>query len=114
MSNKLSLICILVLFATSQVSAHSGRTDKNGGHNCSQKSKEKGLCTGYHYHNGGGLHFDETDELITAENLHLLLHQDDSRRDKQGETYHLHHSKSANLPNEKQGTTKLMGVDLEA
>ncbi|MFF2090002.1 YHYH domain-containing protein [Paenibacillus sp. NPDC058174] len=33
--------------------AHSGRTDSNGGHNCSEKSKRKGLCTGYHYHNGG-------------------------------------------------------------
>ncbi|WP_079515004.1 YHYH domain-containing protein [Rossellomorea marisflavi] len=33
--------------------AHSGRTDANGGHNCSEKSKAKGLCTGYHYHNGG-------------------------------------------------------------
>lgn len=29
---------------------HSGRLDKCGGHNCSQKSKDKGLCTGYHYH----------------------------------------------------------------
>jgi hypothetical protein len=36
------------------VSAHPGRTDSNGGHNCSEKSKAKGLCTGYHYHNGGG------------------------------------------------------------
>ena len=29
----------------------SGRTDKNVGHNCSQKSIKKGLCSGYHYHN---------------------------------------------------------------
>ena len=29
---------------------HSGRTDKNGGHNCSEASKRKGLCSGYHYH----------------------------------------------------------------
>nr|WP_285855737.1 copper amine oxidase N-terminal domain-containing protein [Paenibacillus camelliae] len=33
--------------------AHSGRTDSNGGHNCSNKSIQKGLCTGYHYHNSG-------------------------------------------------------------
>ncbi|MGE7021218.1 copper amine oxidase N-terminal domain-containing protein [Solibacillus cecembensis] len=33
--------------------AHSGRTDSKGGHNCSDKSIAKGLCTGYHYHNGG-------------------------------------------------------------
>ncbi|MCM3767802.1 YHYH domain-containing protein [Neobacillus niacini] len=36
------------------VSAHPGRTDSTGGQNCSEKSKAKGLCTGYHYHNGGG------------------------------------------------------------
>lgn len=29
---------------------HSGRTDSNGGHNCSESSKRKGLCSGYHYH----------------------------------------------------------------
>ena len=29
---------------------HSGGTDSNGGHNCSDKSKRKGLCSGYHYH----------------------------------------------------------------
>jgi hypothetical protein len=45
-------LTILLLFTT-VASAHSGRTDANGGHNCSQKSKDKGLCTGYHYHNSG-------------------------------------------------------------
>jgi hypothetical protein len=29
---------------------HSGGTDASGGHNCSQKSIDKGLCYGYHYH----------------------------------------------------------------
>lgn len=29
---------------------HSGGLDRCGGHNCSQSSIEKGLCTGYHYH----------------------------------------------------------------
>jgi hypothetical protein len=32
------------------VMKHSGRTDANGGHNCSDNSKQKGLCSGYHYH----------------------------------------------------------------
>ncbi|MDG0791438.1 YHYH domain-containing protein [Cohnella ginsengisoli] len=46
------LIAVVVLIGTSSSAyAHSGRTDKNGGHNCSAKSKQKGLCTGYHYHN---------------------------------------------------------------
>lgn len=46
----IGLVAIVLL--TSQASAHSGRTDKEGGHKCSQKSIDKGLCTGYHYHNG--------------------------------------------------------------
>jgi len=29
---------------------HSGGTDSNGGHNCSDASIRKGLCSGYHYH----------------------------------------------------------------
>ncbi|MFV8817126.1 YHYH domain-containing protein [Haliea sp. E17] len=32
------------------VNSHGGGLDSRGGHNCSAKSKEKGLCTGYHYH----------------------------------------------------------------
>lgn len=34
----------------SLVDNHGGGLDKRGGHNCSAKSKAKGLCTGYHYH----------------------------------------------------------------
>lgn len=45
------LVCVLIL--TPITHAHSGRTDANGGHNCSEKSKQKGLCSGYHYHNSG-------------------------------------------------------------
>jgi hypothetical protein len=50
--NKLSkFILVLIIASLSTMSfAHSGRTDSNGGHNCSDKSKRKGLCTGYHYH----------------------------------------------------------------
>ncbi len=45
---------LFLLFAVSIACyPHSGRTDSSGGHNCSAKSKSKGLCTGYHYHNGG-------------------------------------------------------------
>ncbi|WP_144395596.1 HNH endonuclease [Pleionea sediminis] len=47
-------IYFLTLILSLSTSAHSGRTDSSGGHNCSAKSKAKGLCTGYHYHNGGG------------------------------------------------------------
>ena len=49
---KLIVAAILILSSISTLSsAHPGRTDSNGGHKCSQKSKDKGLCTGYHYHN---------------------------------------------------------------
>nr|WP_144028478.1 YHYH domain-containing protein [Paenibacillus ferrarius] len=44
---------MITLSVSQSVYAHSGRTDANGGHNCSAASKAKGLCTGYHYHNGG-------------------------------------------------------------
>lgn len=40
----------LLAFSTN-IYAHPGRLDKNGGHNCSEASKAKGLCDGYHYHN---------------------------------------------------------------
>ncbi|WP_321392154.1 YHYH domain-containing protein [Emcibacter sp.] len=63
MKNILTALTILIALSA-QAFAHSGRTDKNGGHNCSQKSKEKGLCTGYHYHNNGSLHVDATDEEV--------------------------------------------------
>lgn len=58
MSRRLIILIMFSVFAFSfsfsSISfAHSGRTDSNGGHNCSQKSKDKGLCSGYHYHNGG-------------------------------------------------------------
>ncbi|WP_129692236.1 YHYH domain-containing protein [Gottfriedia acidiceleris] len=50
-----TVLAILLVFVFQQNAyAHSGRTDANGGHNCSAKSQAKGLCTGYHYHNGGG------------------------------------------------------------
>lgn len=45
---------LFLLFAVSIACyPHSGRTDSSGGHNCSAKSRAKGLCTGYHYHNSG-------------------------------------------------------------
>jgi len=51
----LSLAMLTLFFATTSIAdAHPGRLDSNGGHNCSEKSKAKGLCTGYHYHNGNG------------------------------------------------------------
>jgi hypothetical protein len=58
---KIILCALTILVASSQAYGHSGRTDKNGGHNCSKKSIEKGLCTGYHYHNGKSYSDDAKD-----------------------------------------------------
>jgi hypothetical protein len=49
------LMALAVIVGTSSSAyAHSGRTDKNGGHKCSAKSIQNGLCSGYHYHNKKG------------------------------------------------------------
>ncbi|MBM7605589.1 hypothetical protein JOC75_003612 [Metabacillus crassostreae] len=55
MTQKIAIITLIfsIVFGSS-VYAHSGRTDSSGGHNCSEKSQAKGLCSGYHSHNGGG------------------------------------------------------------
>lgn len=57
MKKSLIIIILSILFLSlvmpTLALAHSGRTDSSGGHNCSAKSKAKGLCSGYHYHNGG-------------------------------------------------------------
>ncbi|MGD8192044.1 YHYH domain-containing protein [Brevibacillus ginsengisoli] len=51
----LALIGLSLLFTTSVVSAHPGRTDSNGGHTCRTNCEKWGLSYGqYHYHNGGG------------------------------------------------------------
>lgn len=62
MKRLLGSILALVVLLTPilSVDAHSGRTDSSGGHNCSEKSKRKGLCTGYHYHNGGSSSSDRS------------------------------------------------------
>ena len=43
-------IVVLALLGAMGAISHGGGLDKKGGHNCSAKSKKKGLCTGYHYH----------------------------------------------------------------
>ncbi|KMY32945.1 hypothetical protein ACZ11_12760 [Lysinibacillus xylanilyticus] len=55
MKKLVLFITMLSLFMATSLTAdaHPGRLDSNGGHNCSAKSKAKGLCSGYHYHNKG-------------------------------------------------------------
>ncbi len=63
MKKLVLLTLIAVLGLSAQAYSHSGRTDKNGGHNCSAKSQQKGLCSGYHYHyyNNGGIEYIHSD-----------------------------------------------------
>ncbi|WP_196597977.1 hypothetical protein [Kangiella spongicola] len=51
MKIKWLLGAFLFLF-TFAADCHSGRLDKNGGHNCSKKSQKKGLCYGNHNYRG--------------------------------------------------------------
>lgn len=60
MNTKIILLAILTI-ASSQAFSHSGGTDSQGGHNCSDSSIRKGLCYGYHYHNGGYHKIDAPD-----------------------------------------------------
>ena len=55
------LLVILISSSASSSLAHSGRTDAYGGHDCSETSKRKGLCSGYHYHNN--LKINETKQI---------------------------------------------------
>lgn len=59
--NKILLVVAILAFSN-QALSHSGRTDKNGGHNCSQKSVNKGLCSGYHYHGSSKLDASEMEK----------------------------------------------------
>jgi len=67
MAKKMSLAIVTLLFCAATAVAyeytahnhsstngpiigHGGGLDSSGGHNCSEKSQRKGLCSGYHYH----------------------------------------------------------------
>ena len=52
MYKYLFTLMAFILFMPNDLLAHSGRLDSSCGHNCSEASKQKGLCSGYHYHFG--------------------------------------------------------------
>ena len=68
MLDKVFVVLVLVLF-TQYSSAHSGRTDSSGGHNCSEKSQKKGLCSGYHYHASGDIFEDGSDDPVRLSDI---------------------------------------------
>lgn len=61
------IITALVLMSINFAYAHNARVDKNGGHNCSQKSKDKGVCDGYHYHNKSEPKKEESKQVSSSE-----------------------------------------------
>ena len=76
---KVLIGLVAIILLTSQASAHSGRTDKNGGHKCSQKSIDKGLCTEYHYHNGQPFANNAKGHEDHKEHSHAHKHEDKSK-----------------------------------
>ena len=78
-------LMLVVASLASYSSAHSGRTDANGAHNCSQKSINKGLCSGYHYHNNTSIDQHGQNEVEVS-----TISQKDSKTAK--EHSHGHHT----------------------
>jgi|TARA_R110000772_G_scaffold206564_1_gene317120 hypothetical protein len=78
-------LMLVVASLTSYSSAHSGGTDSSGGHNCSQKSINKGLCSGYHYHNNTSIDQHGQNEVEVS-----TISQKDSKTAK--EHSHGHHT----------------------
>src|SRR5690606_22952454 len=68
-------IFVLIIMASPFAEAHSGRTDAKGGHNCSQKSISKGLCSGYHYHNGGSSSGSQSNSSNSSSSSNYIKHQ---------------------------------------
>lgn len=69
MGKVLAITLVVFLSLSTVIYAHSGRTDASGGHNCSEKSISKGLCTGYHYHNGGSSSSGSSTQSNTTKSL---------------------------------------------
>ena len=64
---------LIILFLTpGNIYAHSGGLDSQCGHNCSEKSKRKGLCYGYHYHYGNCVPGNESKQKIKQDSENVV------------------------------------------
>ena len=81
-------LMIVIASLASYSSAHSGRTDAYGGHNCSQKSINKGLCTGYHYHNNTSI--DQPEQLEVE--VRAISQEDSKAATQHSNDGHVHNS----------------------
>ena len=89
MKNLIKVLLLLVVASLASYSlAHSGRTDVYGGHNCSEKSRQKGLCSGYHYHSNTSIDQPEKIEIEVS-----AAPEKDHKADKQHSQHqHIHDS----------------------
>ena len=79
----LFLFVIILFLSPSNIYAHSGGLDSQCGHNCSEKSKRKGLCYGYHYHYGNCVPGNESkqkneqdsENVVNAKSCEAHVHQ---------------------------------------
>jgi len=81
-------LMLVVASLASYSSAHSGRTDSSGGHNCSQKSINKGLCSGYHYHNNTSINQPKQFEIEVS----VAPEKDHKADKKHSQDQHIHDS----------------------
>ena len=74
---------IILFLSPGNIYAHSGGLDSQCGHNCSEKSKRKGLCYGYHYHYGNCVPGNESkqkieqdsENVVNAKSCEIHVHQ---------------------------------------
>ncbi|MDB2534194.1 YHYH domain-containing protein [Porticoccaceae bacterium] len=87
---NLATVALMLVVASlaSYSSAHSGRTDSSGGHNCSQKSINKGLCSGYHYHNNTSINQPKQFEIEVS----VAPEKDHKADKKHSQDQHIHDS----------------------
>ena len=63
---------IILFLSPGNIYAHSGGLDSQCGHNCSEKSKRKGLCYGYHYHYGNCVPGNESKQKIKQDSENVV------------------------------------------
>ncbi|MDA9677279.1 hypothetical protein N9T77_01425 [Pseudomonadota bacterium] len=93
MNKYLFTLVAFMFFMPTDLTGHSGRLDKSCGHKCSDSSKQKGLCSGYHYHfTNCPKSSSMTEVALISEDLEIQPKNDDSKLHK-----HLH-AKTDNHP----------------
>ena len=86
-----TLAAAFIFFMPTELFGHSGRLDSNCGHNCSESSKKKGLCSGYHYH------FGNCPKSSSLEEVAVITESSDKQSSEDNSELHKHlHAKTDN------------------